>query len=91
MSHKHEKLIHTIFHDPISGNIHWREVISLLEHFGAKIEQHSGARVKVMLNGAEGFLHHPHHSNVLGREEIHHVREYLGRAGITPSAVENQN
>ncbi len=25
MSHKHEQLLRTIFHDPINCNIHWRE------------------------------------------------------------------
>jgi hypothetical protein len=51
MSHKHENLIRTIFHDPISGNIHWREVESLLRHLDADIEQLSGARLRVRLNG----------------------------------------
>jgi len=32
MSHKHAHLLETVFHDPISGNIHWREVESLLKH-----------------------------------------------------------
>jgi hypothetical protein len=89
MSHKHEKLIRAIFHDPISGNIHWREIESLLSHLGATIEQLSGARVRVLLNGAEGVLHHPHHSNVLDRQEVRHLREYLARARITPSTYEN--
>jgi hypothetical protein len=89
MSHKHDKLIHAIFHDPISGNIHWREIESLLNHLGASVEQLSGARVRVLLNGAEGILHHPHHSNVLGRQDIRHLREYLARARITPSAYDN--
>lgn len=89
MSHKHEKLIRAIFHDPISGNIHWREIESLLSHLGATVEQLSGARVRVLLNGAEGVLHHPHHSNVLDRQEVRHLREYLARARITPSTYEN--
>lgn len=88
MSHKHEKLIRAIFHDPISGNIHWREIESLLNHLGATIEPLSGARVRVLLNGAEDILHHPHHSNVLGRQDVRHLREYLARARITPSAYE---
>jgi len=54
MSHKHEQLLRTIFHDPISANIHWREVESLLNHVGADIESLSGARIRVKLNGAEG-------------------------------------
>ncbi len=35
MSHKHDNLIRAIFHDPISGNLQWREVESLLRHLGA--------------------------------------------------------
>jgi hypothetical protein len=85
MSHKHEQLLKTIFHDPISGNIHWREVESLLAHVGADIEQLSGARIRVKLNGAEGILHRPHHGNTLDRSSVRHLREYLAHAHMTPS------
>ena len=85
MSHKHEQLVRTIFHDPISGNIHWREVESLLKHLGAEIEPLSGARLRVRLNGTEGIIHRPHHSNVLDRQGVRHLREYLARARVTPS------
>ena len=85
MSHKHDNLLQTVFHDPISGNIHWREVESLLHHLGAKIEPAHGARFRIMLNDTEGFLHHPHHSNTLNREDVKHLRELLTRAGISAS------
>lgn len=88
MSHKHEQLLRTIFHDPISGNIHWREVESLLNHLGAKMEQTSGARVRVLLNGVEGHLHRPHHSGTLDRTGVKYLREYLARARATPSQYE---
>jgi len=88
MSHKHEQLIGAIFHDPISGNIHWREIESVLNHLGAQVEHLSGARIRVKLNGHEGILHRPHHSNVLDRQGVKHLREYLARAGVTPSSYE---
>jgi hypothetical protein len=88
MSHKHENLIRAIFHDPVSGNIQWREIESLLHHLGAEIESLSGARIRVKLNGAEGILHRPHHGNSLGRQDIQHLREYLGHARVTPSLYE---
>ena len=82
MSHKHESLIRTIFHDPVSANIHWREIESLLNHLGANIEPLSGARIRVKLNHHEGILHRPHHSNTLGRQDVLNVRAYLaGTAG----------
>ena len=59
MSHKHDNLIRAIFHDPVSGNLQWREIESLLRHLGATIESLSGTRIRVKLNGAEGILHRP--------------------------------
>ena len=88
MSHKHEHLIRAIFHDPISGNIQWREIESLLRHLGADVESLSGTRVRVKLNGHEGVLHRPHGGNALGRQDVQHLREYLAHARITPSLYE---
>lgn len=90
MSHKHANLIRTLFHDPISGNIHWREIESLLGHLGAQVEPLSGARLRVVLNGVEGILHRPHHSNVLGKQDVKHLREYLAHARVTPSLYEGE-
>jgi len=89
MSHKHINLIRAIFHDPISGNIHWREIESLLHHLGASIKPTHGAVFHVSLNGFDEYLHHPHQSNVYGKQEVKHLREFLARAGITPSLYEN--
>ena len=88
MSHKQGQLLRAIFHDPISGNIHWREVESLLHHLGAAIEQLSGARLRVKLNGVEGILHRPHHGNTLDKSAVRHLREYLAHARATPSQYE---
>ena len=37
MSHKHAHLMRSIFQDPPSANIHWREIESLLHHLGAEV------------------------------------------------------
>lgn len=91
MSHKHIALLRSIFQDPISANIHWREIESLLNHLGAEVEPAHGARFRVVLNRVEGFLHHPHNSNVCSKQDIKHLREYLGHAGVTPSLYEAQH
>jgi hypothetical protein len=88
VSHKHENLLRMVFHDPVSANIHWREIESLLNHLGAAIEPLSGARIRVRLNGHEGILHRPHHGNTLGRQDVQHLREYLAHARATPSQYE---
>lgn len=84
MSHKHETLLRTILDGPVSGNVHWREVESLLTHLGAKVEPHHGASFRVTLNGIENFLHRPHNSNTCSKQELRHVREILVAAGVAP-------
>jgi len=89
MSRHHVMLIRSIFHDPPSGNVHWREVESLLKHVGAALEPISGARIRVTLNRMEDVLHRPHHSNVLEAKSLLHLRGFLARAGVTPSRYES--
>ncbi len=88
MSHKHDTLLRAIFDGPVSSNIHWREVESLLAHLGATLEPHHGASFRVVLNGIEGFLHRPHQSNTCTKQEIRHLRDYLASAGVTLSQYE---
>lgn len=91
MSRHHANLIRSIFHDPPSGNVHWREVESLLKHVGASLEPISGARIRVKLNGMENVVHRPHHSNVLDGNSLVHLRGFLARAGVTPSLYETRD
>lgn len=87
MSHKHAKVLHEIFKEPVSGNLHWRDVESLLHHLGAEVQQH-GARLHVYLNNREGILHRPHKSNVSTKQEVRQLREFLAAAGVTPTLYE---
>ena len=89
MSHKHASLLRSIYQDPPSANIHWREIESLLHHLGADIEPSHGARFRVLLNRQEVFLHHPHNSNTCSKNDIKALREFLARAGATLSAYES--
>ena len=86
MSHKHDNLLGAVFHNPISGNIHWREIESMLLHLGASITPTHGARFHVKLNDVDCFLHHPHQGNVCDKNLIKYLREFLVRAGVKPSA-----
>jgi len=90
MSHKHAHLMRSIFQDPPSANIHWREIESLLLHLGADIESAHGARFKVTLNKVEAFLHHPHNSSTCSRMDIKAVRDVLTHAGVTLSSYEEK-
>lgn len=90
MSHKHAHLLRAIFTDPVSGNIHWREIESLLNHLGAQIETGHGARFRIVLNRVEFYLHHPHNSNTCSKQDIKLLREHLSHAGISLSSYEKK-
>lgn len=90
MSNKHLHLLQSIYQDPVSANIHWREIESLLTHLGATIESSHGARFRIVLNKVEGFLHHPHNSTTCTKQDIKQLREYLAHAGITLSAYQEK-
>jgi hypothetical protein len=91
MSHKHDNLLDAIFKDPVSGNIHWREIESLLHHLGASIVPAHGARFRVTYNEHECFLHHPHQGNVCDKSLIKYLREFLLRAGLSKSIRSNES
>ena len=91
MGQKHKRVLSNILQEPVSGNIHWREVESLLHHLGASIETGHGARMRVVINGTEGMLTRPHHSGVCSKQEIRHLRDYLLSAGISMDSIEHSN
>jgi hypothetical protein len=85
MSHKHDRLIRDIFQDPVSGNIHWCDVESLLHHLGSEVVGSHGAVLHVVLNGVEAMMHRPHHGGTCSKQDIRHLREFLISAGIRSS------
>jgi hypothetical protein len=62
-----------------------------LHHLGAIIEPIHGARFRVVLNGIECVLHHPHHGNEFTKQDIKQLRGHLAQAGISPSLHETDN
>ena len=84
MSSKHDRVLADLFRRPPSGNIHWRDVESLLNHLGAEVLQGTGSGHHVVLRGAEAVLHRPHHGGACSKQEVRHIREFLEAAGIHP-------
>ena len=87
MSHKHERVLHDIFRDPVSANIHWRDVESLLHHLGADMTSSHGTAVHLCLNGVETLVHRPHHhhAGTCSKPDIRHLRTFLSDAGAAPN------
>jgi len=65
-------------------NLHWRDVIHLLEALGAEIDQ-SKDKMKVLLNGEERFMPGPRHSRTVNtKDEVVELRHLLEQAGFKP-------
>jgi hypothetical protein len=82
MSQKHQRVLAAILQEPISGNIHWREVEAMLHYLGAIITPGHGTRLHIELNGVHGTLHRPHHSGVCEKHDLRHIREFLTQADV---------
>lgn len=83
MNHHHRKVLHAIFAHPVSANIDFKALEHLFTDLGAEIENKTGSRVGVSLNGHKAAFHHAQHS--LPKEEVMQVRKFLEGCGITPA------
>lgn len=80
MNHRHRKVLHAIFAHPINANVHFKDVEAVLRELGAEIEEKSGSRIGVTLNGHTVAFHHAQHD--LPKEEVVLVRRFLEQCGI---------
>lgn len=91
MSRHHAQMLRSVFHDPPSHNLHWREVESLLHHVGATIDAANHGGIHIRLGVVNVTLHRPHHSHTLDTGTVLKVRDILARGGVTPASYEAEH
>jgi hypothetical protein len=84
MKRKHKKTLELIFARPISGNIKWKEIESLLEGLGAKITEREGSRIGIVLFEEIQVFHRPHPSPDTDKGAVSSIRKWLERNGVKP-------
>src|SRR5947209_15629995 len=84
LTRAHRGTYDAIFQHPISRNLHWREVRSMLEAMGDVAEEQNG-NLKVTRNGQVLLLHQPR-KNMPPVQEILDIRRFLERSGNPPAA-----
>ena len=82
MNHRHRKVLHQLFAHPISANLDFNDVQSVLKELGAEVEDRSGARIAVTLKGHTVLFHHANHS--VPKEEVQQIRRFLIDCGVAP-------
>jgi hypothetical protein len=83
MNHRHRKVLQALFAHPISANIDFKDVVHVLAELGADIDNKSGNRIGVTLNGHTAAFTHAHHS--LPKEEVVQIRKFLEATGVDPA------
>lgn len=82
LSSRHRDTIEKIFDRPSSGNVEWREVLSLLETVGDVVEEPNG-RYRVTLGGETEVVDRPHGKDV-DVQLLVDLRRMLRKAGFQP-------
>lgn len=80
---EHADTVEKIFGHPASGNVEWRQVLSLLEGVGTVTEHHNG-RVEVTL-GDETEVFDPPEDKDVDTQMIVDLRRMLAGAGFAPT------
>ena len=83
LSNRHRDTIEKIFDRPSSGNVEWRDVLSLLETVGDVVEEPNG-RYRVTLGGETEVVDRPHGKDV-DVQLLVDLRRMLRKAGFEPS------
>ena len=84
MKYKHQKTLELIFARPISGNIKWADIESLLLELGAELSEREGSRVGVRLFGERRVFHRPHPSPNTDKGAVATIRRWLQENGVEP-------
>lgn len=83
MNHRHRKVLHALFAHPMSTNINFKDLMHVFEELGAEVDNKSGNRVGVKLNGHSAAFSHAQHS--VPREEVAQIKKFLETCGIDPA------
>jgi HicA toxin of bacterial toxin-antitoxin, len=84
MHSKHRKTLATIFTDPVSARIRWRDIEALFRALGGELVEGRGSRVTVFLGDAKATFHRPHPRPDTDKGAVRAVRRFLLQAGVRP-------
>jgi hypothetical protein len=82
LNNRHRDTVEKILSHPASGNVEWRQVVSLVEAIGTAEPQHNG-KLKVTIGPETEVLSPPRHKDV-DKQTIVDLRRMLEAAGFDP-------
>ena len=82
LNKKQKNTLEKIFKDPISSNVLWSDIETLLLALGAEISEGRGSRVRIYLNGIRAVFHRPHPKKETDKGALKSMRRFLETAGV---------
>ena len=82
MNGTHRKTLEKVLAEPVSGNIEWSRIESLLKAAGCRFAEGAGSSVTFEFNGRKMALHRPHPGKEALRYRVLAVREFIKRMEI---------
>jgi len=82
LNKKHQKILDSIFVEPVRSNVIWNDIEKLLKALGTEISQGRGSRVRLYLNGVKAVFHRPHPKKETDKGALKSMRRFLMEAGV---------
>jgi len=86
LNNHHRDTLQKILDHPVSGNVEWRQVLSLLEAVGTVEEEHNG-KFKVTLGAETETIARPRGKDI-DRQMVVDLRRMLTGAGLSPDGTD---
>lgn len=84
MNSKQTSTLEAVFANPVSGNIAWDDIESLLKAVGCAVVEGRGSRVRFVMNGVVASFHRPHPAKEAKHYQVRDARDFLTKLGVTP-------
>jgi hypothetical protein len=84
MNSKQKRTLASIFKDPVSASMVWKDIESLLISAGADVIEGNGSRVRFHKGGVIASFHRPHPKKEAKPYQVRDARTFLKQLGVEP-------
>jgi hypothetical protein len=84
MNSKQKRTLASIYIDPVSSSIAWKDIESLFISLDAEVIEGSGSRIRFHKNGIIASFHRPHPKKETKPYQIRDARNFLKHLGVAP-------
>jgi len=84
MNSKHRKTLISVFSDPVTRNLEWRRIESLLLAVGCELIEGQGSRIAFKRGDLRADFHRPHPGKEAKPYQVRVAREFLKKLEVTP-------